>query len=57
VREAASFTAVDGDFFGTGHRAPEGWGVVMVDHRFRFEPLEQRPDQMSEELAATAVSR
>ncbi len=40
VREAASFTVVDGDYFGTGNRAPEGWGLVMVDHRFRFAPAE-----------------
>jgi len=42
VREAASFTAVDGDFFGTGHRAPEGWGLIMVDHQFHFEPADER---------------
>jgi lipopolysaccharide transport system ATP-binding protein len=57
VREAASFTAVDGDFFGTGHRAPEGWGLVMVEHRFRFEPLEAPQTETSAAPLAAGTLR
>ncbi len=52
VREAASFTAVDGDYFGTGYRLPEGLGLVMAEHRFYVEPSDEDAAETCSAVAA-----
>ena len=39
VKEAATFFVSDGDFFGTGNTPPAQHGLVVVDHRFYYEPV------------------
>jgi lipopolysaccharide transport system ATP-binding protein len=38
VADAARIHVVEGDFFGTGRLAPQGYGAVAVPHRWDFGP-------------------
>jgi lipopolysaccharide transport system ATP-binding protein len=61
VREAAAFQVADGDYYGTGHLPPPGYGQVVVDHRFHLrecsspgvENIERCHSKRSEESGCT----